>query len=183
MAIVYVECTEGRGVSTTAEISGDVQGTLPVVTDASRKFSYEGTTVEDTPVAMQIVKDCMEIARAGASPADPERKVAAGYLQDWQTKVEQTPTLSLSRRSGRPGDQVTVKGTNFGPTEMIDIYFHAAIIDQVRADTSGRFSITITVPSHGPLDFSTTIRAVGQTSLRSAQAPFHSLPEVDRRPR
>jgi hypothetical protein len=183
MAIQYVGCTDGRGMSTTTEIGGGVGGTFKVVADASLKAAYKRTQQEDTPVALEIVKDCMEIARTSSAASDPEQSIAAAYqrqvdqsLQQWQQQqVNQTPMLTLSRNSARKGEQVTVTGSHFWPNEVVDIRVHATIVAQVKADEKGAFSAAITVPSSAPPpDFDTTIIASGETSARSAQAPFHT---------
>jgi len=185
MAIEYVGCTEGRGISPTTEISGGVGGTLKVVANASLNLAYKRTQQENTPVALQIVKDCMEIAKSNSSASDPEQSIATDYqrqvdqsLQQWQQQqVNQTPTLTLSSASARKGEQVTVNGAQFWPNEMVNIRVHATLVSQVKADEKGAFSAVITVPSSAPPpDFDTTIVATGQTSAKSAEAPFHTAP-------
>jgi hypothetical protein len=178
MAIEYVGCTEGRGISPTTEISGGIGGTLKVVANASLKLAYKKTKQENTPVALEIVKNCMEIAKSNASAADPEQGIATAYIQQWQQElVHQTPMLTLSSSSARIGEQVTVSGSKFWPNEMVDILVHATIVAQVNADEKGAFSTVITVPSSAPPpDFPTSISATGQTSSRTAKRPFQTAP-------
>ncbi len=185
MAIQYVGCTEGRGISPTTEISGGVGGTLKVVADASLKLAYKKTQQENTPVALQIVKDCMEIAKDTSPAGDPEQSAATDYqhqfdqaLQQWQQdQINQTPTLTLSTSSARKGEKVRVTGSRFWQNEMVDIRVHSTIVAQLKADKDGGFSTVITVPSSAPPpDFDTVISATGQSSSRSAQAPFHTAP-------
>jgi hypothetical protein len=178
MAILYVGCTEGRGISPTTEISGGVGGTLKVVADASVTLAYKKTEQENTPVALQIVNDCMEIAQSNAPPEDQEQGQAADFLQQWQEQIRnQTPHISLSSSSAKKGADVTVTGSQFLANETVDIYVHASLVAQVPADKNGRFSAVITVPTSAPPPgFATTIVATGESSARSAQAPFHTAP-------
>jgi hypothetical protein len=172
-------------MSTSSEIGGGISGTFRVVAKASLNAAYKKSKQEDTPVALQIVKDCMEIAKTSSSASDREQRIATNYqhraeriLQQWQQQqVEQTPTIALSSHSARIGEQVTVTGSNFWPNEMVDIVLHATIVAQVNADNKGAFSTVITVPSSAPPpDFDTVISATGQTSSRTAKAPFHTAP-------
>jgi hypothetical protein len=184
MAIEYVGCTEGRGISPTTKISAGVGGTFKVVADASLNIAYEQAQQENTPVALEIVKDCLEIVKSSSSASDSEQSTATDYqrqvdqsLQQWQQQqVNQTPTLALSSASARKGEQVTVNGTQFWPNEMVNIRVHATLVSQVKADEKGAFSAVITVPSSAPPDFDTAIVATGRTSAKSAEAPFHTAP-------
>jgi hypothetical protein len=106
MAINYAGCTEGKGVSSTDEITTGVGGTLEVVTDASLKVAYKKAQQEDTPVALEIVKDCMEIARRDSAASDPEQSTAAKYqrkidqdLQQWQPQPKQTALPGQPKQS------------------------------------------------------------------------------------
>jgi hypothetical protein len=121
----------------------------------------------------------MEIVKASSSGADQTvaasfEQQAQAYIQNWQRQqVEQTPKLSLSSRSARIGEQVTVEGSNFWPNETVDIHVSAILVDQVQADESGAFSDVITVPSSLLPDFDTEIIASGEASSKSARAPLH----------
>ena len=185
MAIQYVGCTEGRGISPTTEISAGVGGTLKVVADASLNLAYKRTEQENTPVALEIVRNCMEIAKTNSPPDDQEQQAATGYQQQfeeaekqWQTKqVNATPTITLSTSTARKGENVTVAGTRFWPNEMVDILVHATLVAQVQADNNGAFSTVITVPTSAPPPgFGTTITATGRSSAKSADAPFDTAP-------
>jgi len=178
MAIQYVGCTEGKGISPTTEVSVGVGGTLKVVADASLTLAYKKAQQENTPVALQIVKDCMEIAKTNSPPDDQEQSVATGYEQQWQKLViGATASLTISPGSAQKGGHVTVKGSQFWPNEMVDIRVHATLVAQVPADANGEFSASITVPSSAPPpDFDTSITATGRSSARSAEAPFHTDP-------
>ncbi|MGW5720193.1 hypothetical protein ACWEVP_28770 [Amycolatopsis sp. NPDC003865] len=184
MAIQYVGCTEGRGISPTTEIGGDVGGTFKSVADASLKIAYKKTEQENTPVALQIVKDCMEVARSTSPPDDPDQATAADYqkqfdqqLQQWQNGVvDQTPSIKLSRDSAKRGQAITVSGAKFWPGETVDISVHATLAGQAKAGKDGSFSVSITVPRNAPPpDFDTTIMAAGESSAKSARAPFRTV--------
>ena len=68
MAIQYVGCTEGRGIDVTTEISAGVGGTFKVVADASLNIAYKRAQQENTPVALEIVKACLDIAKTTSPP-------------------------------------------------------------------------------------------------------------------
>lgn len=174
MAIQYVGCTEGRGIDVTTEISAGVGGTFKVVADASLDIAYKRAQQENTPVALEIVKACLDIAKTTSPPDDPEQGALRAF-QDEQILV--TAKLTISPATAREGAQVTVTGSHFWPTEMVDIYLHASLLVQVQADASGGFMTVITVPSSAPPpDFPTSISATGQSSVKSAQAPFQTAP-------
>jgi hypothetical protein len=183
MAAQYVGCTKDRGVNVTTKLDGKVSGTFKVVADAALQLGYETSKQENTPVALQIVKDCMEIAKTTSAPNDPERPQVAGSqqqadqtLQDWQKKqVDETPSITLSRSSAKKGQKVTVTGKKFWADEMVDIRVHATLVTQVKADGNGSFSASVTIPQGAPPpSFDTTITATGKSSARSANAPFHT---------
>lgn len=174
MAIQYVGCTEGRGIDVTTKIGGGFGGTFKEVADASLNIAYEKAEQENTPVALEIVKACLDIAKTTSPPDDPEQ----GALKAFQEEaILATAKLTVSPATAKEGGQVTVTGSRFWPTEMVDIYLHAGLVAQVQADATGGFSAVITVPSSAPPPgFPTTIIATGQTSVKSAQAPFQTAP-------
>lgn len=172
MAVQYVVCTEGKGMDVTTEISGGVGGTFKVVADASLNIAYKRAQTENTPVALEIVKACLEIAKATSPPNDPEQ---GALLQFQQDTINATPQLTISPATAKEGAQVTLTGSKFWPTEMVNVFLHAALLAQVQADATGSFSTTITVPSSAPPPgFPTTITATGQSSAKSAMAPFQT---------
>jgi hypothetical protein len=60
---------------------------------------------------------------------------------------------------------------------MVAISVHGTLVTQIEADANGAFSTVITVPAEAPLPgFGTSITASGQTSMRSARAPFRIAP-------
>jgi hypothetical protein len=178
MAIQYVGCVEERGINTTTEISAGAGGTLKVVADATLNLAYKKSEQENTPVALQIVKDCMDIAKTNSPPDDQEQKVAADYQEQWQDLIiSQTPSLTISPTGARVGDPVTVTGSQFWANEMVDIRLHVTVVAQIKADASGGFSEVITVPSSAPPPgFPAAVIATGQSSSRSAEAPFETAP-------
>jgi hypothetical protein len=138
---------------------------------------------ENTPVALQIVEDCFEIVQNNASILQSDRMIAADFLrqadelrQRWeQDRLTRTPEVTLSTSSTKRGASVTVNGTRFQANERIGIYVHASLVGQTTANGSGAFSTVITVPPEAPPPtLGTSIRAVGQTSGRSAEAPFRT---------
>ena len=191
-SIEYVGCTEGRGFSTIDEGSIGLGGTFRVVADASLEIAATRSKQENTPVALQIVKDCLEIAMNSAALSQSERNAAVDFereadaaLREFEEvrrefeeeRLAETPTLTLSTESARKGEQVTVTGAQFQANEMVDITVHATLVKQVQADANGAFSTIIVVPPDAPPPgFGTSITATGQTSARSARAPFRTAP-------
>jgi hypothetical protein len=164
------------------QIAGGAAGTFKVVADASLKAAYKRTKQEDTPVALQIVHDCLEIAKQ-ASVSGSDRGVAQSYekevnqsLKKWQQQqVDETPHIKLSRDHAGIGGTVTVRGTGFWPKETVDIHVAATLVKQVEVDTNGSFKSTIVIPSSAPPpDFGTSIPVSGESSAKSAQSPFHT---------
>ena len=181
-AITYLRCTEGRGYSPVIEIGGGVSGTFKVIADASVKAAYKNTKQENTPVALQIVKDCLEIAKTGTGSTS-DHTVATTYAGEAQRNItewdkEQLPRtahITLSDSSARIGAAITVKGINFLAGETVDIYVAATLVKQVEVDGSGGFSTEVVIPGDAPpSDFNTTVHVTGETSVRSASAPFHT---------
>jgi hypothetical protein len=174
MAIQYVGCTEGKGIDVITEIGGGAGGTFKDVADISLDLAYKRMELENTPVALQIVKDCLDIAKNNSPPDDPEQLAAS----EFQRKIiNETPNVTISPGSAKERGQVTVTGSRFWPTEMVDIYVHASLVAQVQADENGAFTAVITVPSSAPPPgFPTTISAAGQSSAKTALAPFQVAP-------
>lgn len=181
-ATTYLECTKGRGFDISSQIGGAVGGTFRAVAGISLNLAAKKTQREDTPVALQIVHDCLTIAQQTSQTA-ADRGTAQDYMQqanqaiqNWQqSQVAQTPHITLDKSSAAIGETVTVSGKSFWPNETIDIWVHATLVKQVQADNNGAFTTEITVPSSvPPPDFETTISATGETSAKSADAPFHS---------
>lgn len=172
MAIQYVGCTEGRGINVITEIGVGGGGTFKEVADISVDLAYERAEQENTPVALQIVKDCLDIAKSNSPPDDPEQRAATKFRDE---VINATPRVTISPSSAREGASVTVTGSRYWPTEFIDVRLHVALLAQVQADENGEFSVAITVPSSAPPPgFPTSIIATGQSSLRSAEAPFQT---------
>jgi hypothetical protein len=148
------------------------------------KLAYKKSQQEDTPVALQIVHDCLTIAEQ-ASGSGSDRSVAQNYEQQvnqdikkWQQQqIKETPHIALSKASAAIGETVDAHGISFWPNETVDIYVHATMVQQVQADDKGEFQVSITVPSDAPPpNFMTTIRASGESSAKSATATFHTKP-------
>jgi len=180
-AIVYMECTKGHGFDTTEEIAASGGGTFKVVADATLKLAYKKAKKENKDVSLQIVHNCLKNAGQASDSSPEDRKVAQTYerqanrdIKQWETEqVDQTPHIKLSSKSAKVGDAVQISGTNFYPNETVDIHLHATLVEQVEADGQGTFRVTIEVPNDAPpAGFSTTISATGETSAKSAKAPF-----------
>ena len=178
VAITYIECTKGRGFDLTTELSGKLGGTFKVIADASVEAAYKQTQEENTVVGLQIVSDCLKIAESSAdtaankSAAEESRQRADLIRQ----QVQQTPHIEIAPNKAGAGASVLVSGTSFYPDETVAIYVHATLVTQIKVDGQGAFSATITVPKNAFPGLETAITVTGETSAKSAQAPFEALP-------
>jgi hypothetical protein len=182
-AIVYMECTKGRGFDQVSELGGSLGGTFKVVADASVELAYKKAQTENKEVSLQIVSDCLKLAEAAAdSPAEQSvaeqyQQTADKYMQAWRkTQVAETPHIEISPTEAQVGETVRVSGSNYYANETIAIRLHATLVKQVKADGEGTFDTTIAVPKNAPPPgFPTTITATGTTSAKSAEASFDVL--------
>jgi len=181
-AITYIDCTKGQGFDVSSEIGGGIGGTFRAVVGASLNLAVKKTQQDHTAVALQIVHDCLVLAQQRPQAA-ADRAATQDYVQQTnqairdyqQSQVAETPHITLDKSSAAIGEAVTVSGTSFWPNETIDIWVHATLVKQVQADNNGAFTTEITVPaSVPPPDFQTAISATGETSAKSAEAPFRS---------
>jgi hypothetical protein len=178
VAITYIECTKGHGFDLTTELSGKLGGTFKVIADASVEAAYKENKEENTVVALQIVSDCLRIAESSAdtavdrSAAEESRQRADLIRQ----QVQQTPHIEIAPRQAPAGANVLVSGTSFYPEETVAIYVHATLVTQIKVDGQGAFSATITVPKNALPGFQTAVTVTGETSAKTAQAPFEALP-------
>lgn len=185
-AVTYIECTKGLGFDISSQIGGAVGGTFRAVLGLSLNLASEKTEHEDTPVALQIVKNCLTVAQQTSQNATDSATVQdflqqtnqaiQNWQQSWQqTLVKETPHITLDKSSAAIGETVTVSGKRFWPNETIDIRVSGILVKQVQADNNGAFSTEIIVPQDAPPpDFPTTIEASGETSAKSAEAPFET---------
>ncbi|HEU5474325.1 MAG TPA: hypothetical protein VFV67_27060 [Actinophytocola sp.] len=188
VAIQYVGCTEGRGFNVTDEISASVGGSFRVVADASLSVARKKVQEENTPVALQVVKDCLELAKQSAT-AGPDQAAVAAFQQQvdksfkefeertQQHRLETTASIKLSKDSAHIGDKVTVQGSQFQANETVEISVDLQSVTRVTADSKGSFSTTITIPKpfmeRDPRHF---ILAQGRSSIRSDRLPIEILP-------
>ena len=178
VAITYIECTKGRGFDLTTELSGKLGGTFKVIADASVEAAYKQTQEENTVVGLQIVSDCLKIAESSADTA-ANRSAAEESRQRAdliRRQVEETAHIEISPNQARAGQSVLVTGTSFYPDETVAIYVHATLVTQIKVDGQGAFSATITVPKNALPGFQTAVTVTGETSAKTAQAPFEALP-------
>jgi hypothetical protein len=119
----YLACIDGRGFSFSNEVS--VGATLPAVADSTFNVAYKRSKEEDSPVALQIVHDCLTLAEQNAT-SGADRGTARQYAQQAtryiavvQQKlpaIELDPRETLTCGSAAVGAQVTcdVTITNTG---------------------------------------------------------------------
>ncbi|MFZ1287982.1 MAG: hypothetical protein WAR57_13200 [Candidatus Phosphoribacter sp.] len=179
-AIVYMECTKGRGFDTSEELSGSLGGTFKVVADASISLARKSSQKENQEVSLRIVNDCLKIAESAAdSPADraiaqDQQAQVDGFLEQLKAKqVKETPHITVSPSVARVGDSITVSGTNYYANETVAVRLHTTVLAQVVADADGSFTTTVEVPqSAPPPSFPSSVVATGETSAKSAQIPL-----------
>ncbi len=178
--INYVSCTEERGKNLTAEakvkfdaaLNGAVAKAAGV--GGSVEIAEKITKEENTPVVLQIVKDCLDLTKNDPGAPTAEKEQATAFQQRIQRMiVDQTPpALIVSPQSGVKGTSVTVQGSNFYPNEPIKIYLRATLVQQATANEQGAFSATFIVPDTAQPGIPTTITAAGAASARSAEQIF-----------
>lgn len=178
VAITYIECTKGRGFDLSTELGGKLGGTFKVIADASVEAAYKSTREENTAVSLQIVSDCLKLAERTAETAQDrsaaeESRIRADSIRQ---QVAETAHVTVNPGRARAGSSLVVSGTNFYPDETVAIYVHAALVTQVTADGSGAFTATVTVPQNVFPGLPTAVTAAGETSAKTAQAPFEALP-------
>jgi hypothetical protein len=179
VAITYIECTKGRGFDLTTELSGKLGGTFKVIADASVEAAYKETREENTVVSLQVVSDCLKIAESSADTAvdrsaAEESRARADMIRQ---QVAQTAHIQIDPSQARVGANIFVSGTSFYPDETVAIYVHATLVTQLRVNGEGAFSATIAVPKNTPPSgFQTVVTVTGETSAKTAQAPFEALP-------
>lgn len=179
VAITYIECTKGHGYDLTTELGGKLGGTFKVIADASVEAAYKTTQEENTAVSLQIVSDCLRIAEAGADRAEDKSAAEQSRARADQIRqqVAETAHIDVNPSQAQVGASVLVNGRNFYPEETVALYVHATLVTQVQADGNGAFSATVTVPTNAPpFGFPTFITAAGETSSKTAQAPFEAMP-------
>lgn len=81
------------------------------------------------------------------------------------------PHLLLSLKSGPPKSSVKLSGTSYGINEPVNITFDITQVGTANTESTGAFTIIITIPSSA-LPGSHTIQAKGRKSSFFAQATF-----------
>lgn len=79
--------------------------------------------------------------------------------------------IKLDPKSGPPGTSVTVTGTGYGAGEIVDIFFDQKLRDTINADSQGKISATIKVPTSSGKG-AHTVTVSGQTSGVAAASTF-----------
>jgi hypothetical protein len=114
MAIVFVGCTDKYGFSTTTKIQGGIRVPIKVVAELGINGAYEHGSQEDTAVALEIVKGCLEVSREEAKKTnDSELRDVNTELKKLQSPPPPTPTgqLRYRRDSFGGGVDLTTEGT------------------------------------------------------------------------
>ena len=77
--------------------------------------------------------------------------------------IAAAPAVSLSPTVGPPTTSVAVKGTGFGPSEVVALAFDAQQVGTASTNSLGAFSTKIKIPKAAPPGLH-AIHATGQTS-------------------
>ncbi len=107
----------------------------------------------------------------------------ADFFGSFILNVYPAASLSLSQASGSPGAKLTLTGSDFAPTETVDIYagrIGTTPLSTATTDASGAFTATFREPQlpYGPIDF----YAVGLTSGKLGAASLSVIPTVATNP-
>jgi len=98
---------------------------------------------------------------------------SAPSLPPGQDTQEAPAEITLSSGTVPRGGKLTVHGSGFKPGETVEIRVHVTSVGAVTADSTGRFTQTVTVPQDAPPPgFSTSVSATGHSSVKTATAPF-----------
>src|ERR1051325_485056 len=81
------------------------------------------------------------------------------------------PRITLGRTVGPPTTNTSLRGSDFGSSEIIDVFFDGVVIRHARTGPGGKFLTRITIPAAAPPGRH-TVSAVGETSGQIGQATF-----------
>jgi hypothetical protein len=184
-AIAYVGCVDRHGADPATDAGGAVGGDLGAVAAASLPTAHRRTEQNGTPMPLQDVIDCLEVALDDPSLPQPERTRAAD-VQRRADKLKRrwaeddpagAPTLFVSRRTAPKGTPVAVSGARFGANETVNLAMGTVHLARVVADRNGAFSAVVITPPDAPASsYGSAIVAVGGISGRAAQAPLRAVP-------
>ena len=96
----------------------------------------------------------------------------AGRLLTPTTAAAATPAVTLAPATGPPTTLTTVKGTGFGASETIDVYFDTTDLVLASTNSTGGFSVNLTVPGTATPG-THWITADARATRLSAQAAFN----------
>ncbi len=134
-----------------------------------------GRTLRAASIAACVAVGVLPVLSAGASATGTGAKAGQVLTGGSVSVVPSGPTispfLSLSPSVGPPGTSLTVKGTNFGHGEKVEVYFDTTYLTSGSTFASGSFSVRVTVPISATPG-AHQITAKGRRSGRSAQSPF-----------
>lgn len=130
--IQYLDCIDGFGFSTAFEIGGGFEA----IADRSLNLAYKKSRQEDTPVALQIVQHCFQLAGQQAQSIS-DRAVAQSHASDAAKKAADMPVgdcqadkLDASITEVSPMNfELTVTGNTSAPCTLREP------LDMVKGDT------------------------------------------------
>lgn len=149
-----VRATDGSEEITWSDIEGATGDTYAVTVDAAAgdvlfraHVSNEIGSVDSTPVLLSVEKQ-----QKPEEPQKPETPEKPEEPQNPQKPESAQPSVQVSGTDGqsvRPGQEITFTASGFAANEKLTFTVHSTPIHSgvVRADASGRASVTWVVPS------------------------------------
>jgi outer membrane protein assembly factor BamB len=160
-------------ISTFAPVSGPpgtsvlIQGTY--LTGATA-VAFNGSSASYTVNSATQITTTVPLG-ASTGPITVTTPGGTAISPNWFTVTAGTPSITLSSASGPPGSKVTVTGSNFAASELVDVYFNTIDMVLASASPSGGFTISFKVPSSAQPG-TNWVTAAGRHSGLSAQAAF-----------
>jgi len=100
--------------------------------------------------------------------------ISATVVLAGATAQAASPSVGTWPIAARPGTTISVSGSDFSPTEAVDLYFDTTDISLAVTDDSGSFSTSLTIPMKASYAIH-WITAVGRQSGLAAQVTFQVI--------
>jgi hypothetical protein len=171
-AITYMECTKGRGFDISSQVGGGLGGTFREILGVSLNLASKKSQHEDTPVALQIIKDCLTVAEQTSQTA-ADRLAAQDYLQQVNQAIQKIHRLFLRPSSGAVGQVVIARATGFGPNLLVQFFLQGQLVGQKVANSEGTAEISFVVPSDFAMGSGPLTASASDSDANSAEAIFN----------
>jgi len=155
--------------------------------DGGTQQTYSGPFLVSAPGNHTVIFHSVDNAGNVESDQSVSFSIAAPTGTSTTTPVPPTATktpipaasITLNPTTGHVGQTVTVSGAHYGPSEVVKIFWGSTVSTAVASVTSspaGAFVVTFAVPQ--AILGGHSVIAVGQTSSKSATAPFTVAPKL-----